>query len=61
MSEPRPQEGDRHPHSDEDRKGGSGTTGGETAAKEQAGSYERDAEQDPASAPDSEAGEQRER
>jgi hypothetical protein len=54
MSEKRPQEGDRHPHAKEPSRGGSGTTQSDSAIKKQAGSYSRDAEQDPASAPDSE-------
>jgi hypothetical protein len=57
MTEERPQEGDRHPHSDEPSTAGSGTTAPETPEKRQAGSYSRDAEQDPSSAPPSETDE----
>jgi hypothetical protein len=45
-----------HPHADEpgDTPGGSGTSAPESEEKRQAGSYGRDAEQDPAEAPASE-------
>jgi hypothetical protein len=54
MSEERPQEGERHPHAPEPSKGDSGTTGSDSTVKKQAGSYGRDAEQDPAGSPESE-------
>ena len=38
----------RTPHAPEEPEGGSGTAGPHTAEKDQAGSYARDAEQDPA-------------
>jgi hypothetical protein len=54
MTDQRPQEGDRHPHSEEPEEAGSGTSSPETGVKRQAGSYSRDAEQDPSAAPPSE-------
>ena len=55
MTEHRPESGAEHPHAKEpERPAGSGTHGKDTAAKRQAGSYGRDAEQDPADAPASE-------
>jgi hypothetical protein len=54
MTERRPQEGDRHPHSKEPDRGGSGTSTPDSDEKRQAGSYGRDAEQDPSSAPPAE-------
>ena len=54
MSERRPQEGERHPHAPEPSKGDSGTTGSDSDVKEQAGSYGRDAEQNPAASPETE-------
>jgi hypothetical protein len=54
MTEQRPQEGDRHPHSEEPETAGSGTSAPDTEEKRQAGSYGRDAEQDPSAAPPSE-------
>jgi hypothetical protein len=38
---------ERTPHAAEETDGGSGTAGSDTAEKDQAGSYARDAEQDP--------------
>lgn len=50
-----------HEHDEhEKRPGGSGSSGPDSTEKEQAGSYGRDAEQDPDEAPESTA-EQRER
>jgi hypothetical protein len=56
MTEHRPEPGSEHPHSKEhdERPAGSGTSAKDSAAKRQAGSYSRDAEQDPSEAPPSE-------
>jgi hypothetical protein len=55
MSEHREEPGTEHPHSDEgEQAGGSGTSGSDSGLKRQAGSYGRDAEQDPDDAPPSE-------
>jgi hypothetical protein len=54
VSERRPQEGERHPHAPEPSKGDSGTTGSDSEVKKQAGSYGRDAEQNPAASPETE-------
>jgi hypothetical protein len=56
MSEHRGEAGSEHPHSEEqdETPAGSGTSGPDSAAKRQAGSYSRDAEQDPSHAPPSE-------
>ena len=56
MSEHRPEPGSEHPHAreQEGRPAGSGTSGPDSEAKRQAGSYSRDAEQDPSHAPPSE-------
>jgi hypothetical protein len=52
MSEHRREPGSEHPHSEEqdEAPAGSGTSGPDSAAKRQAGSYSRDAEQDPSRA-----------
>jgi hypothetical protein len=56
MTEHRPVSGSEHPHAKEpERPAGSGTSGKDSATKRQAGSYSRDAEQDPAEAPASES------
>jgi hypothetical protein len=56
MSEHRPEPGSEHPHASEQEEApaGSGTSGPDSEAKRQAGSYSRDAEQDPSHAPPSE-------
>ena len=54
MTAGRAEPGSEHPHSEEQDDGGSGTSGADTAEKRQAGSYGRDAEQDPSQAPASE-------
>ena len=55
MSEHRPEPGSEHPPAEEpdETPAGSGTSGPDSAAKRQAGSYSRDAEQDPLQAPPS--------
>ena len=55
MSDHRRERGSEHPHSEEDAPpAGSGTAGPDSSAKRQAGSYSRDAEQNPSQAPPSE-------
>jgi hypothetical protein len=56
MSDHEPEPGSEHPHAKEgdSTDGGSGTSAPDSAAKRQAGSYSRDAEQDPDAAPASE-------
>jgi hypothetical protein len=56
MSEHRPEPRSEHPHAQEqeERPAGSGSSGPDSEAKRQAGSYSRDAEQDPSDAPPSE-------
>jgi hypothetical protein len=49
------------PHAKEPHPAGSGTTGPDTEEKRQAGSYGRDAEQDPAEAPASTSEEREQR
>jgi hypothetical protein len=54
MSEHRPEPGSEHPHAgEEETPAGSGTSGPDSESKRQAGSYSRDAEQDPSQAPPS--------
>jgi hypothetical protein len=53
VSDEHPEAKEREEH--EKRPAGSGTSGGDSAEKRQAGSYSRDAEQDPEEAPDSTA------
>ena len=55
MTAARAEPGSEHPHSEEQDDGGSGTSGPDTPEKRQAGSYGRDAEQDPSDAPASES------
>ncbi|MDX6569892.1 MAG: hypothetical protein QOH15_2470 [Gaiellales bacterium] len=57
MSDHRAESGSEHPHSDEpaETPAGSGTTAPDSPEKRQAGSYSRDAEQDPSHAPPSES------
>jgi hypothetical protein len=59
MSERRREPGSEHPHAEEqdEAPAGSGTSGPDSAAKRQAGSYSRDAEQDPSNAPPSQTDE----
>jgi hypothetical protein len=51
MSDPRDEH--EHPHADEQEPAGSGTSQRGSEAKRQAGSYSRDAEQDPDATPES--------
>jgi hypothetical protein len=55
MTEHHPEPGSEHPHAKEpEHPAGSGTSEKDSAVKRQAGSYSRDAEQDPEDAPASE-------